>query len=87
MDKPDNPLGKIGEFFSGLTGEEKPAEKPAEEPAPEAPPPEVAVVTEALASAQATDSRSSASNCSAYILSDAFQGIRTSFISLRRLVS
>ena len=39
----------------------------AEEPAPEAPPPEVAVVTEALASAQATDSWSSAFNCSAYI--------------------
>ncbi len=39
MDKPDNPLGKIGEFFSGLTGEEKPAEKPAEEPAPEEPAP------------------------------------------------
>lgn len=39
MDKPDNPLGKIGEFFSGLTGDEKPAEKPAEEPAPEEPAP------------------------------------------------
>ena len=38
MDKPDNPLGKIGEFFSGLTKDE-PEEKPAEEPAPEEPAP------------------------------------------------
>ena len=38
MDKPDNPLGKIGELFSGLTKDE-PEEKPAEEPAPEEPAP------------------------------------------------
>ena len=40
MDKPDNPLGKIGDFFSGLAGDSEPEAKPAEEPPAEAPPAE-----------------------------------------------